>query len=58
MLFSDRLLIAISYQEWADKNHVKVCYETLIAYMQINALLDEEKCKEFIKKLKEQNNDN
>lgn len=37
------------FQKWAINNNVKICMESMIVFLQINGLINEEKAIEFLK---------
>lgn len=50
LLFRDRNRLAELFYEWANENHVSYAATSVIGFLQINQLLDEDAIYEFLKK--------
>lgn len=46
--FSDRLALAKLYDKWVDDEKISRCPETVISFLQISGLLNEEKAETFL----------
>lgn len=55
LYFSQRLKLAQAYEEYIKNNSIKDCPESVITFLSSNDLLDEEKCKEYIKTIDNKN---
>lgn len=47
--FMDRLKLSRLFERWAVENNVRMCGAGMLAWLQINGLLNEEKAREFLK---------
>ena len=48
LFFSDRVDLEEKFIAWATENNVKNCPQSVVAWLQINGLLNIEKCVEFL----------
>ena len=48
IFFSKRKKLEAKYVKWAEQNNIDICAETLIAYLVVNNLLNEEKVLGFL----------
>lgn len=46
--FADRLRLGRLFERWAAENDVRVCPAGMLAYLQVNGLLNEEKARKFV----------
>lgn len=46
--FNDRLALAKLYDKWVDDEKISRCPETVISFLQISGLLNEEKAEAFL----------
>ena len=52
LLFTARLKLAEKYDQWRKENHVLDCPLSVVTFLLSMGLLDEDKCREYLKEIK------
>ena len=50
MLFSERSYLSDLYYKWIEEHHVKDCSSSVIAFLEINYLINQDNARDFIRR--------